>query len=116
MSSKFRNVPTVLNGIKFSSQLEAERYAELQLLVRSGEARDLRLQVRYELVPAVRFPGARRETTGIDYVADFVYFDCRRNREVIEDAKGMRTRVFLMKRHMLYAKTGIVIEEVRPRR
>lgn len=122
---KYRNVPTEFNGLKFPSKMEANRYAELLLLERAGEIRDLRAQVRYELVPAVRLHGSSRMTTAIDYVADFVYEERRLRRaqefplyewvRVIEDCKGVKTKVYLMKRHMMKALLGLDIFETRPR-
>lgn len=115
MASKFRNVSTVLDNLKFSSGAEAKRYEELKLLLRGRLIRDLRMQVRYELLPAVRFHDAKRLTSGLDYVADFVYFDEKLQREVIEDAKGARTRVYLMKKHMMKCLLGLDIYETRAR-
>lgn len=113
--SKYRNVRTEFLGIKFASQMESRRYAELLLLVRAGEIRDLELQPRFELAPAVRFEGAKRLTTALDYVADFKYWDVRKGREVIEDAKGAKTKIYLLKKHLMKALLGLDIFETRPR-
>lgn len=126
-SSKFRNDRTATNGLTFASKMESRRHDELRLLERSGEIRNLRLQVRFELVPPVRLKGATRLTPGIDYVADFVYEE-RKPRtlnhgslkvtewvEVIEDCKGAQTAVYKMKRHMMKALLGLDIFESKPR-
>lgn len=114
-SSKYQNDRTVLDGLKFDSKMEANRYAELVLLQRAGEITDLQVQQRFELVPAVRLAGAKRITTAIDYVADFTYRKTGTRIVVIEDCKGARTRVYLMKRHMMKALLGLDIYESKPR-
>jgi hypothetical protein len=113
--SKYRNVRTEFQGIKFASKMEANRYAELLLLVRAGEIRDLELQPRFQLAPAVRFEGATRLTTALDYVADFRYWDVRKGRGVIEDAKGAKTKIYLLKKHLMKALLGLDIFESKPR-
>ena len=96
--SKYHNKKTVVDGITFDSQKEAHRYRELSLLLRAGEISDLRLQVPYELMPTIRVHG---ETfRGIKYVADFVYKE-KDGSVVVEDAKGMRTDVYKMKRKLM---------------
>lgn len=106
---KYGNTRTERDGIVFDSKKEAGRYAELRMLLAAGEITDLRLQVPYELVPAMKCGG---ETfRGIRYVADFVYRDSCGN-EVVEDAKGMRTDVYRIKRKLMAYVHHIVIREV----
>lgn len=49
--NKYNAKKAEIDGITFDSKKEARRYAELKLLLRGGEIRDLRLQVEYELIP-----------------------------------------------------------------
>lgn len=107
--SKYGNRKTELDGLTFDSAAEARRHAELLLLARVGQIRDLRRQVRYELLPPVHFPGIHRKTPGLDYVADFVYVDVKTGKEVIEDVKGVETQIFRAKRHMMKALLGLDI-------
>lgn len=102
--SKYRNKRTVVDGIAFASRREAKRYGELQLLAKFGDVRDLRLQVSYDLHAA----GGERVAR---YVADFVYRD-REGTEVVEDAKGVKTPVYALKRRWMRAEYGIEIVEV----
>ena len=51
-NTKLNNQAVVIDGIKFQSQKEGNRYCELKLLQRAGEISDLELQKRYELIPA----------------------------------------------------------------
>lgn len=107
--SKYGNKKVVLDGHIFDSQREANRYAELKLLERAGEISNLRLQVPFELIPAQRKRNGKVERS-CKYIADFVYY--RRGIWVVEDAKGDRTDVYIIKRKLMLEKYGIEIEEV----
>jgi hypothetical protein len=104
-------------GLKFDSRMEARRHGELLVLERVGQIRNLKCQVRFELVPAVRLSGAKRLSPGIDYVADFTYEEKRGGTwaPVIEDCKGAITAVYRMKRHMMKAMYDLDIRESKPR-
>jgi hypothetical protein len=86
----------VEGGYRFDSQAEAERYAELQLLLRGGEIADLVLQPSYVLQEAFRDREGRR-VAAIRYVADFAYTELSSDRQVVEDVKGVQTPVFKLK-------------------
>ena len=100
--SKWRNVRTTVDGIRFASQREARRYAELKIELRTGEITDLKLQKRF----ALRVNGVHV----CAYVADFVYR--RKGSRVVEDAKGKATDVYKIKRALMRAIYGIEIVEV----
>lgn len=104
---KYRNVPTVVDGVKYDSKAEARRHAELKLLVRTGDITHLRHQPEYPLV-VNGFPLGK-------YIGDFAYFD-REGRAVIEDVKSPATAknpVYVLKRKLVYALHGIAIREVK---
>lgn len=103
--SKYNAQRTEVDGIMFDSKHEADRYRELQLMERAGEIKDLRLQVPFVLIP--KQDGER----AITYRADFVYLD-RKGRKVVEDAKGVRTEVYKLKRKLMQYIHGIKIKEV----
>ena len=103
--AKYGNTKVNVDGMRFDSKREAARWRELQLLERAGEISDLRRQVRYELVP--KLPGERP----VDYIADFVYRDKDGN-EVVEDVKGVRTPVYVIKRKLMLWRHGVRIREV----
>lgn len=109
--SKYRNVPTVVDGIRFSSSAEAGRYVFLSALQKSGEISDLRLQVTFVVAPSVRLIGSKRKTPELRYVADFTYRNAS-GRLVVEDVKGAITPVYKIKRHLL-ALQGIYIHEIK---
>lgn len=96
---KFHNIRIEVDGIKLDSKKEYKRYTELKLLERAGLIRDLRLQVPFELIPAQ--PGGLRSELAMKYVADFVYFDNEKAKEVIEDAKGVKTKDYIIKRKLM---------------
>lgn len=97
------------DGITFDSVHERNRYLELKLLARAGEISDLQLQVPYELQPSFKHNG--KTIRAIKYVADFTYKD-KDGKIHIEDAKGMKTKEYLIKRKMFLYVHGIEIEEV----
>ena len=105
-TSKYRNQKVQINGITFDSKHEAQRYAELLLLQRAGEIQGLRLQVRFELIP--KQEGER----ACYYIADFVYNMAATGELVVEDAKGVKTDVYKIKRKLMLWVHGIRIREV----
>lgn len=105
--NKYKNQKVVIDGIKFDSKKEANRYRELKLLERIGEITDLQLQVRYELLPKYEING--KKIRAINYVADFVYKE--HGAEIIEDVKGVRTDVYKIKKKMFEYKYKKAIRE-----
>ena len=105
MYRKYHNTKTVLNGIKFDSKLEAERYAQLKILERAGVIRKLELQPSFELLPSFRKNG--KTWRRIVYKADFRYILCKDDRIIIEDVKGSTaviTDVFRLKQKLFEYK------------
>ena len=108
--NKYRNQKTVIDGIKFDSKHEGMRYLELKYMERINQIRDLQLQVPFELLPAQRNEKGKVERA-VKYIADFVYYDHDGNL-VVEDAKGIRTDAYRLKKKMLRYFKGIEIKEV----
>ena len=92
--TKYHSKQTIVNGIKFPSILEADRYSQLLLLLRAGEITNLKLQVEFVINQAYTDAETGERMRSVVYVADFVYFDMRTKRTVIEDTKGIETAVF----------------------
>ncbi len=108
---KYRNVKTVVDGIKFDSKREAARYSELMLMERAGVIRGLELQPRYPVTingVDIRYVGTNRHLT---YVADFKYYDVERKEFVVEDAKGFATKDYRIKRALM-AAMGLNVREI----
>ena len=105
---KYRNRKTEVDGILFDSRREAARYGQLQLLIKAGKISDLRLQVKFELAPAVVIKGRKRPS--LKYIADFAYFEA--GRLIVEDVKGVITEGYRIKRHLMKAVHNIDVQEV----
>lgn len=103
--SKYHAQPVVVDGIRFDSKRETARWSQLVLLQRAGEISDLRRQVPFVLIP--KSDNGRE----IVYKADFVYRD-KSGAEIVEDAKGVRTDVYRLKKRLMAEKYGIIIREV----
>ena len=96
--SKYHSTPTEVNGIRFDSKREANRWAELRLMERAGQIQKLKRQVKYLLIPSQYRDGkcVERECS---YLADFVYI--KDGHLVVEDCKGFRTPEYKIKRKLM---------------
>lgn len=113
---KYRAIPTVLDGQRFDSAGEAQRYAALKLQQRANLIRALATQVEFEL-HACDLATGELAVIGL-FVADFNYIEVATGLRVVEDFKGMATLPLARwkMRHMK-AEYGItVIEHRAPRR
>jgi len=86
-----------LCGRKFDSKAEAKRGEELHLLQKAGEISDLQYQVRFVL----------HHKPIISIKIDFMYKE--KGVMIYEDAKGMETRDFRVKRYWLEEQQNIKI-------
>ena len=109
---KYRNTPTSIGAEKYSSKREAARHQELLLMQKAGSIAGLMLEVAFVLAPGVLIAGETRRRPAVRYVADFVYTDARTGMIVIEDAKGMQTPVYRLKKHLMKTVHGIDLVEV----
>lgn len=111
--SKYGNKKTYVDGIKFDSKKEANRYIELKTLLLAGKITGLELQKSYDLIPAqyLNINGKRKcIERPIKYVADFVYQ--QDGVTVVEDVKGKKTPAYIIKRKLMLWVNGIKISEV----
>ena len=117
--NKYGARKTVFDGIVFDSAKECRRYQELVILEHAGKIRDLKLQVPFELIPAVYERSNEIYTSGkkkgqckkgkcieraVKYIVDFVYFDEETMRWIAEDVKGVRTQAYIIKRKLFRYK------------
>ena len=111
---KYKNEPIEIDGHKFPSLHEANRYCELVLMQNAGKIFNLRVQVRYELIPTQYEDRFRKKGVierSVTYIADFTYNN--EDRElIVEDAKGYRTREYIIKRKLMLWVHKIRIKEV----
>lgn len=122
--SKYKNRKCIYDGIKFDSQKERDRYIYLKEAENKGLIKELRLQVKYELIPAVREDYVEHLKTkdkikqrtlqlAITYTCDFQYI--KNDELVVEDVKSnpkMLTKEYQLKKKMLFALKRIKIREV----
>lgn len=110
---KYGNRVTYRDGKRFASVREADRYSTLTMLERAGKIFNLRLHTRWPLtVNGVKVA---------EYEDDFNYTPildgslpgpCTLGDLVVEDAKGMQTPVYRLKKRLMKACHGIDIQEV----
>lgn len=101
--NKYNAKKTIVDGIKFDSKKEAERYKELRMLEDHYIINGLKTQVSFPLIKKSKYG---RE---IVYKADFVYYE--NGKMVVEDTKGYRTPIYKLKRRILAEWYGIEIVE-----
>lgn len=104
---KFRNIKTVIDGIKFASKKESKRYLDLELMQKDGLISELQLQEKFLLIP--KQEGER----ACHYVCDFSYIE--NGIRIIEDVKSVATKKlpgYILKRKMMLFFHGIKIREV----
>jgi len=107
--AKYGNRKVIHDGIEFDSMKEAHRYCELKLMQRAGVISDLRMQVKYDLIPSQCIDGKVVERP-VSYIADFVYK--QNGQKVVEDTKGYKTPEYIIKRKLMLYVHGIRIREV----
>ncbi|MDY6279701.1 MAG: DUF1064 domain-containing protein [Roseburia faecis] len=111
--SKYHSAKTIRDGILFDSEKEADRYSELVMLEHAGAISGLQRQVKYLLIPSQKNPETGRVIErGCSYIADFVYTNNRTGETIVEDAKGIRTQAYKIKKKLMLYKYGIHITEV----
>ncbi len=110
MPNKYRAKKTEVDGIKFDSKREAERYGELKLLEKAGQISRLKPHPRFLLagngvqikLRSERYPNGRQAV----YTADFEYMDNQTFEMVIEDVKGMATKAAKLRIAVFESLTG----------
>ena len=121
---KYNNTKVEYDGIKFDSKKEMQRYIVLKDAENSGAISNLELQVKYELIPAVREEYVEHLKTKdkvktrtlqlpITYTCDFQYF--KDGVLIVEDVKAspkMLPKEFVLKEKMMFALKGIKIKKV----
>jgi hypothetical protein len=99
---KYNNTWSEAFGHKFQSKWERDRFLINLSRQEAGEISGLRLQVTYHL-----------DVNGVhicDYRADFVYQE--NGVTIVEDAKGMITAEYAIKKKLMRACHGITIREM----
>lgn len=103
----------------FDSKKELHRYEELCLMEKAGMISNLRRQVKFTLIPSQRELIAKKGEgyrwgkvieRECSYIAHFVYKE--NGNIVVEDAKGVKTEAYKIKRKLMLKVHGIRIREV----
>lgn len=120
-SSKYHAKKVVIDGIKFASKKEGDRYKFLLAALQAGEIDNLQMQVKHNLLPAQYEIGTFNKNgvlkrgkcleRQVDYISDFEY-DAN-GKHVIEDVKGVLTKEYILKRKMLLFFKDLRIREVK---
>lgn len=101
-TSKYRAVKTEIDGIIFDSKKEARHYSELKLLQNAGIISKIELQIKFPI-----------EVCGkkiCSYICDFQITYPDGHIEII-DVKGMKTRIYILKKKLVEAIYNIKIIE-----
>ena len=93
MASKYHSKKEIVDGVKFASKREAQRYRDLRLLERAGAIHGLELQPKFALKVNGKLV--------CNYIADFAYFTG--TSRVYEDSKGFKTPAYRIKKKLLMA-------------
>lgn len=119
---KYHSKKVHIDNETFDSKKEYKRYLELKEKQRKGEIRELKRQVKFELIPTQYeiigiytkgqkkgLPKRKVVQRPVAYIADFTYIE---NEEyIVEDSKGYRTTDYILKKKMMYYFKKIKIRE-----
>lgn len=122
--TKYKNTKVEYGGLKFDSKKEMQRYIVLKKAEEAGLISNLKTQVRYELIPAVKETYIKHLKTKdkecertlqlpITYTCDFQYI--KDGEIVIEDVKAspkMLPKEFVLKEKMMLALKNLKIKKV----
>lgn len=105
--SKYNAKKISVDGITFDSQMEADYYCRLKLMLRAGAIDGFCRQARFVITEG------KNAEKGVEYVTDFVVFYPDKTYRIV-DVKGMKTEVFKLKVKSFrekYPKLKIELEE-----
>lgn len=97
-NNKFKNSPQKTDDGYFASKKELNQWEILKLQRKAGLITGLMKQVTFDLA-------------GVEYRADFVYFDVQDKEWVVEDCKGFKTPEYKNKKKLMLNLLNIKIKE-----
>lgn len=103
--NKYKNKKVEIDGFKFDSKKEANRYLELKLLQRAKKISELTLQPSYILQESFKLDGKTHRS--IKYISDFRYV--QDGITIVEDVKASATfltDVYKIKKKLFLFKYG----------
>lgn len=104
--TKYGNKKIIIDGYKFDSLKEGNRYRELKCLKKAREIKDFTIKPCFILVPPLK-----KVHRGIKYEADFS-IRLNTGQIVVEDVKGFKTSVYKIKKILMLHILGITIKEI----
>ena len=121
---KYHNKKVIVDGIEFDSKKESKRYLVLKEAEDNGVISDLKLQVKYELIPSVKEKYIKHLKTkdkemertlqlAINYICDFQY--TKDGIIIVEDVKAspkVLPKEFVLKDKLMFWRYGIRIKKV----
>ncbi len=110
--SKYGAKKTTFMGRQFDSKKEADRFAELRYMQMGKLIGGLQCQYKFVLVPEQRDENGKVIERAVTYIADFVYTDLKTGEQIVEDAKGCKTKEYIIKRKLMLHVHKIRIREV----
>ena len=114
MRNKFNASKHYIDGIRFDSGKEAERYLVLKDKQKRGEIYALQVHKPYVIVDRKRV--GKHSIAERKYIPDFVYYRSGTNELVVEDVKGYKKgtpyQLFTLKKALMFEKHGIWVHEV----
>ena len=109
--SKYNAKRVAVDGKKFDSRAEAERYLLLKDRQKRGEISGLECQHKFRIIEAQS--DGRHRLYAAHYIADFVYYE--NGKMIVEDVKGCKKGVayqlFSLKKKLMFQKYGIYVRE-----
>ena len=113
--SKYGNIKTIRNGIKYDSKKEANRGWELELCSKQKLITDLERQKHFELQPSFVDKNGNKYRK-IEYICDFYYYDTQLKQYVAEDIKSEATaqdKTYIIKKKLfIYKYPDIYFREI----
>ena len=94
--NKYHAKKTEVNGVVFDSKFEGDRWKELCIMEQSGLISNLQRQVRFILQENF-INNVGEKVRSISYIADAYYYDVKKKKWVVEDAKSPATRTEVYK-------------------
>lgn len=121
---KYKNKKIEIDGIKFDSTKEGKRYLVLKQALYDGKIKDLKMQVKYELIQSIKEEYVEHLKTKdrvktrtlqlpITYTCDFQYM--KDGELIIEDVKAspkILPKEFVLKEKLMFWKYRIKIRKV----
>jgi len=113
--NKYRNCKVkTAEGLEFDSRKEYYEYLNLVRLQSEGKIKNLRCQVKYELIPKQKLDKpyktsnstkTTRTLSAVNYIADFVYDEYNEQKHefvtIVVDTKGFRTKDFVIRKKLM---------------